>query len=88
MKKSFYLGNTLVIALTILLFIAALFAKGITHDLFLEAGVLLVSIKIILLGFKNSLSNQQIIRKMDEISLSLKNPPHNPGGGDDVDSGS
>ena len=88
MKKSFYLGNTLVIALTILLFIAALFAKGITHDLFLEAGVLLVSIKIILLGFKNSVSNQQIIRKLDEISHSLKNPPHNQGGGDDVDSGS
>jgi hypothetical protein len=41
-------GSLAVMAITLVLFIAALFTKGLTHDLFLEAGVFLVSVKLIL----------------------------------------
>ena len=39
--------SLVVIAITFALFSLALFSKGFTHDLLLEAGVLLVSVKSI-----------------------------------------
>ena len=53
--------------LTLVLFIAALFAKGFTHDLVLEAGVFLVSVKLVLMAYKNSVSNQRILALLQEI---------------------
>jgi hypothetical protein len=46
--KPFDPWSVIVIALTGVLFAAASFVKCFTHDLFIEAGVLLVSIKLIL----------------------------------------
>ncbi len=39
MKEHFDLGSIAVILITLILFIVALFTKGFTHDLLLEAGV-------------------------------------------------
>jgi hypothetical protein len=39
--------SAVVIALTLLLFLVSIFVKGFTHELLLEAGVLMVSIKLI-----------------------------------------
>ena len=72
MKKNFDLANVITIALTIILFVIALFATGFTKDLLLEAGVLLVSVKVILMGAANRSSNKEIIRKLDEINEKLK----------------
>src|SRR5438045_2524576 len=47
-------GPIVVIALTLILFIVALFIQGLTHELLLEAGVFLVSVKLILMSYKNS----------------------------------
>jgi len=71
MKKIFDLGNTLVIALTFILFAIALFATGFTKDLLLETGVFLVSIKIIMMNRANSNSNKEIIKKLNEINEKL-----------------
>ena len=71
MKKNFDLGSMLVIALTFILFAAALFTTGFTHDLLLEAGVLLVSIKLIMMNYKNSLSNKELLKNMDEIKKMI-----------------
>jgi hypothetical protein len=49
MVKQLDMGSIIVILITLVLFIAALFVKGLTHDLFLEAGVFLVSVKIIMM---------------------------------------
>jgi hypothetical protein len=65
------LGNILVIALTFSLFIASLFLTGFTHDLLLESGVLLISIKLIIMNYKNSLANKEVIKKIDEIKEIL-----------------
>lgn len=72
MKKHLDLSNTIVIALTFILFVIALFNTGFTKDLLLEAGVLLISVKIIILGASNKISNMEIIKKLDEISEKLE----------------
>jgi len=77
MKKIFELGNTIVILVTFILFAIALFVKGFSKDLLLEAGVLLVSIKIILMSRSNLNSNQEIIKKLNEINEKLKDSSSN-----------
>ena len=78
MKKHFDLGNTLVIALTIILFMIALFTKGFTHDLLIEVGVLLVSIKLIMMNYKNSVSNQELLKNLGEIKEALAEIQNKP----------
>lgn len=72
MKTKHDLGNILVIAITVILFSIALFTTGFTKDLLLEAGVLLVSIKIIMMNRAITNSNIEIIRKLNEINEKLK----------------
>jgi hypothetical protein len=72
MRKYLSKTDLVVIVITFLLFTVALFTKGLSHDILLEAGVLLVSIKIILMNYKNSVSNQLIISKLDEIKEIMK----------------
>jgi hypothetical protein len=43
------LGTIVIIGITFLLFVLALFEKGFTHDMLLEAGVFLVSVKLIII---------------------------------------
>jgi hypothetical protein len=50
----------IVIILTVVLFAAALFVKGFTHDLFIKTGVLLVSVKLILLAQKNVRTDENL----------------------------
>lgn len=71
MKKLFDTSNFVVIALTVILFVLALFLKGITKELLLEAGVLLVSIKLIIFNYKQSLSNKEILRRIDDIQKNI-----------------
>ena len=71
MKKYLSAADLLVIAITFILFTIALFAKGITHDLLLEAGVLLVSIKIIMMHYKNVLSGRAMMNELREIKQTL-----------------
>ena len=46
MGKHFDTGSLLIILLTFILFIVALWVKGVTRDLLLEIGVLLVSARL------------------------------------------
>lgn len=71
MKKYLSAADSLVIAITFLLFAIALFSKGFTHDLLLEAGVLLVSIKIIMMSYKNINSVKAIMKELNEIKQTL-----------------
>ena len=70
--KHFDAWSLLVIAITLVLFVAALFTTGLTHDLFLEAGVFLVSVKLILMAYKSSVSNNSIQQKLDEIHSAVQ----------------
>ena len=60
-------ASLVVISLTFLLFFVSLAVKGITHEMLLEAGVLLVSIKLIISTYKNARLGVELGRKLDDI---------------------
>jgi hypothetical protein len=65
-------GSLAVIAITLVLFLTALVAKGMTHDILLEAGVFLVSLKLILMAYKNSVTASEMKRELAEIKALLE----------------
>jgi len=72
MNKYFDFWTIVIILLTLFLFIVALFVKGFTHQLLLEAGVLLVSIKIIMMSYKNIRNYEELKKDLHEIKTLLK----------------
>ncbi|HLJ61022.1 MAG TPA: hypothetical protein VKZ50_14955 [bacterium] len=60
-------ASMVVIILTFVLFLSALVVKGFNHDLFLEAGVLLVSVKIILNGCYMDAHVGRLEGRIDEL---------------------
>jgi len=73
MHKYFDVGTLIIILITFILFIVALFVKGFTQDLLLEAGVLLISIKLIMLAYKNRVISNEITKDLQEIKKMLSN---------------
>ena len=71
MKKHLDLGSIFIILITLALFIAALFVKGFTHDLLLEAGVFLVSVKVIMMAYQNNMHANEIIREIKELEDAI-----------------
>jgi hypothetical protein len=73
MSKSFWNhfdpSSMVVIGLTLALFLAALFMKGFTQEVLLETAVFLVSVKLILMSHKNTVS----AKRMDEHLTQIQN---------------
>lgn len=63
--------SRLVILATFAMFVAALFTKGIGHDLLLEAGVFLVSVKLIMMAYRNSVAATELSRRLDRMQATL-----------------
>ncbi len=61
------IGSSIIIAITFGLFAAALLTKGFTHDLLLEAGVFLVSVKLIVMAYKNAMASKKIMKELHAI---------------------
>jgi hypothetical protein len=72
MVKRFDGPSIAVILATLALFVAALFFKGFTHDLLLEAGVFLVSVKLVLAAYKASVAEEELRRRLDGIESGLR----------------
>lgn len=72
MPKYFDASSLLVIFATLVLFIAALFSKGFTHDLLLEAGVFLVSVKLIIMSYKSAVASDEMHAELSEIRSVLE----------------
>lgn len=70
--KHFDIGSLLIVAVTFVLFAMALFVTGFTHDLLLEAGVFLVSVKLIIMAYKSSVSAKNIEQELKEIRSLLE----------------
>ncbi len=66
-RKHFDLGSLVVIAVTFVLFVSAVFTKGLTHDILLEAAVFLVSVKLIVMAYKHIDATNSLHQKLDEI---------------------
>jgi hypothetical protein len=71
MRKYLSKSDLLIIAVTIILFSVALFLKGFTKELLLEGGVLLVSIKLIMMNYKTSIRNKEILKELTIIKNML-----------------
>jgi len=69
--RLFDLDTAVVIGITLLLFIVALFEKGFTHDMLLEAGIFLVSAKLIMMSYKNSLATRDMRDQLDAIQRAI-----------------
>ena len=74
-RKHFDAGSLMIILITLVLFVVALFHKGFTHELLLEAGVFLVSVKLIIMSYKNSVSSDKLHEELAEIRDLLKSKP-------------
>jgi hypothetical protein len=70
-RKHFDRGSLLVVILTLILFVTALFLKGLTHDLLLEAGVFLVSVKLIIMSYKHSIAADKLCGQLNDIRSLL-----------------
>ncbi len=81
MQKSKHTDSAalVVITLTVGLFIAALAVKGITHDLFLEGGVFLVSAKLILMAKNNAETESRMEHQLVEIKALIQRSVNDSG---------
>ena len=71
MQRTLDAASLLTIILTCALFVGALFVKGWTHDLLLEAGVFLVSVKLILAGYKSNATTATTLARLERIEQAL-----------------
>jgi hypothetical protein len=71
-RKHFDNGSLMVIVITFVLFVGALFTEGFTHDLLLEAGVFLVSVKLVIMAYKNGVATDRLMDRLDRIDDALK----------------
>ena len=71
-RKNLDHGSLVVMTVTFALFALALIAKGITHDLLLEAGVFLVSVKIMMMAYKLSITANQTKAQLDELVETVR----------------
>jgi len=72
MKSYLDAGSIIIIVITFVLFGIALFTKGFTHDMLLEVGVFLVSVKLIMMAFKNANHSRKLENELIEIKELLK----------------
>lgn len=71
-SRRFDFWSMVVISLTFVLFLVAVFIKGLTHELLQEAGVFLVSAKLILLSHKNSIAVERTDEHLRQIGTLLQ----------------
>jgi hypothetical protein len=78
MSKHYDPWAIVVISLTLILFITALFLKGFSHDMLLETGVFLVSVKLIMMSYKNSVLAQHTEERLEQIYSLLQDSKNHP----------
>ena len=63
-----------IIIITFGLFVVSLFLKGLSHDILLDTGIFLVSVKLIVMSFRNNQYVQDLNQQLDEIKSLIKKP--------------
>lgn len=72
MRRHYDIWSTTVISLTVVLFVAALLLKGFVHDMLLEAGIFLVSVKLILMAHRNHVVAERTEKRLQQIHALLQ----------------
>lgn len=78
--------SRVIVVVTLAMFVAALFIKGFGHDILLEAGVFLVSVKLIMMAYKNSVAATKLTERLDALQATMtrverlleSTPPRDP----------
>ena len=70
-KKHLNLGSLVIIVIIFVLFVSAVFTKGFTHDLLLEAAVFLISVKLIVMAYKSIDATNSLHKRLDDIYEKL-----------------
>ena len=70
--KHFDAWSLVVIGATVGLFLAATLTTGVVHDLLLETGAFLVSVKLILMAYKSSVTALALAEKLEEIHQAVR----------------
>ena len=65
-------GSALIIVITFILFVVSLFVKGLSHEILLDSAVFLVSVKIIIMSFKNESYIKELSKQLEEIENLIK----------------
>jgi NADH:ubiquinone oxidoreductase subunit H len=78
MMKHYDPGAIVVIGITLILFVTALFLKGFSHEMMQETGVFLVSVKLILMGYKSSVRALKTEDRLDQILALLRSMADRP----------
>jgi len=68
--------SMVVITVTFVLFIIALFTKAFFHDLLLEAAIFLVSVKLIIGSYKQSIASKRLEGQLTQIEKKLDQLNH------------
>lgn len=66
-RHYFDAGSLFIIVITFVLFTLALYFTGLTHDILLETGVFLVSVKLIIMSYKNKVVSDNLHKELAEI---------------------
>lgn len=66
-KISIDTASLLTIIVTLVLFVVAVFEHGLSHELLLESAVFVVSVKLILMAYKNGQTSESLDRRLDHI---------------------
>ena len=71
MKTHLDVATWATLVVTLILFVVALLVKGFGHDLSLEAAVLLVSLKLVVMTYKASATATMLVSRLDMLKLDL-----------------
>lgn len=64
--------SMVIIGVTLVLFVVALLVKGLTSAMLLEAGVFLVSVKLIIATYKSSQQSQKIMAELKGLREAVE----------------
>ena len=74
-------GSQITVLVTFVLFAVSLFVKGFGHDILLESGVFLVSVKLILMSYRNSVTTTEMTNRLSVLEQLLRRVDGRLGGG-------
>ena len=72
LRERLDMGSMVIIFITFTLFVVSLFQKGLSHEILLDTGIFLVSVKLIIMSFRNNLYIKDLNRQLEEIKRLIK----------------
>jgi len=71
LKENIDLFTFLVASITLVLFVVALFTKELLHDIIIEAAIFLISMKLILSMYKQSVISKRLEKRIMDIDSKI-----------------